>query len=152
MTVVPSYLVTGILAFFIGLVTMVWAAAFVHRKHGGLVLILLSIALLLVGGGLFPPVIGIVAGLVATRINAPLTRQPSHLYGKILRFLSRLWPWPLVAFFVWAFGQFIVGYFFNDFLQQLGFLVPLLIIGLFALSILTGYARDVHDRDRVSVK
>ena len=151
MTVVPSYLVTGILAFIVGLITMIWAAAFVHRKNGGLVLILLSIALLLVGGGLFPPVIGIVAGLVATRINAPLTRQPTRLYGKVLRFLAKLWPWPLVAFFVWAFGQFIVGYFFNEFLLKSGFLVPLLIIGLLVLSILTGYAYDVHDRDRVVV-
>jgi hypothetical protein len=50
MTVIPSYLVTGILALIIGLITMIWAAAFVHRKNGGLVLILLSIALLLVGG------------------------------------------------------------------------------------------------------
>ena len=151
MTVIPSYLATGILAFVIGLITMIWAVAFVHRKHGGLVLILLSIVLLLVGGGLFPPVIGIVAGLVATRINAPLTRQPSHLYGKVLRFLAKLWPWPLVAFFVWAFGQFIVGYFFNEFLQQSGFLAPLLIVGLLGLSILTGYARDVHDHDCVVV-
>jgi hypothetical protein len=150
MTVVPSYLVTGILAFIVGLITMIWAAAFVHRKNGGLVLILLSIALLLVGGGLFPPVIGIIAGLVATRINAPLTRQPSHLYGKVLRFLAKLWPWPLVAFFVWAFGQFIVGYFFNEFLLKIGFLVPLLIIGLLVLSILTGHAYDVHDSLSIS--
>jgi hypothetical protein len=145
MTVVPSFLVTGILAIVIGLVTMTWAAAFVHGKNGGLVLILLSIALLLVGGGLFPPVIGIVAGMVATKINAPPTRRP----GSVLRFLARLWPWPLVAFFVWVFGQFVVGYFFNEFLLKVGFLVPLLIIGLLALSILAGYACDLCGRDCV---
>jgi len=39
--------------------------------------------------------------------------------------------------------------FFNEFLQKSGFLVPLLIIGLLVLSILIGYAYDVHDRDRV---
>jgi hypothetical protein len=140
MTVIPSVLVTGILATIVGLVTMIWAAAFVHRRHGGLVLILLSIALLLVGGGVFPPVIGIVAGVVATRINKPLTRRP----GSILRFLAKWWPWPLVAFFVWAFGQFVVGYFFNDLLMQSGFLSPLLMIGLLVLSIFTGYAHDAQ--------
>jgi hypothetical protein len=147
MTVIPSFLVTGILATFIGLITMIWAAAFVQSKNGGIVLMLLSIALLLIGGGLFPPVIGIVAGVVATKINAPLTRQP----GSVLRFFAKLWPWPLVAFFVWVFGQFVVGYFFNEFLQKSGFLIPLLIIGLLVLSILTGYAYDVQDRDRVAV-
>jgi hypothetical protein len=140
MTVIPSFLVTGILAIVVGLITMIWAAAFVHRKHGGLVLILLSIALLLVGGGLFPPVIGIIAGAIGTRINAPLTRQP----GGVLRFLAKLWPWPLVAFFVWAFGQFLVGHYFNEFLQQSGFLSPLLFFGLLVLSILSGYAYDVE--------
>jgi len=147
MTVIPSFLVTGILATVIGLITMIWAAAFVQSKNGGIVLILLSIALLLVGGGLFPPVIGIIAGVVATKINAPLTRQP----GSVLRFFAKLWPWPLVAFFVWVFGQFVVGYFFNEFLQKSGFLIPLLIIGLLVLSILTGYAYDLHDGDRVAV-
>jgi hypothetical protein len=140
MTVIPSFLVTGILATVLGLITMVWAAAFVHRKQGGIVLILLSVALLLVGGGLFPPVIGIIAGVVGTRINAPLTRQP----GRVLRFLARLWPWPLVAFFGWAFGQFLVGHYFNEFLQRSGFLSPLLILGLLVLSILTAYAWDVR--------
>jgi hypothetical protein len=147
MTVIPSFLVTGILATVLGLITMIWAAAFVHRKHGGIVLILLSIALLLVGGGLVPPVIGIIAGVIGTRINAPLTRQATS----VLRFLAKLWPWPLVAFFVWASGQFLVGYYFNEFLQNSGFLSPLLIIGLLVLSILAGYAYDVHDSDRVVV-
>jgi hypothetical protein len=50
MTIIPNFLVTGILAVIIGIATMVWAAFFVHRRRGGLVLILLSIALLLVGG------------------------------------------------------------------------------------------------------
>jgi hypothetical protein len=140
MTVIPSFLVTGILATVLGLITMIWAAAFVHRKHGGLVLILLSFVLLLFGGGIFPPVIGIIAGVVGTRINRPLTRRP----GSILCFLATLWPWPLVAFFVWAFGQFLVGHYFNEFLIEIGFLVPLFFIGLLVLSIFSAYAYDVQ--------
>jgi hypothetical protein len=142
MTVIPSFLLTGILATVLGLITMIWAAAFVHKKHGGIVLILLSIALLLVGGGLFPPMIGIIAGVVGTRINTPLTKQP----GSALLLLAKLWPWPLVAFFVWAFGQFLVGHYFNEFLQKSGFLSPLLIVGLLVLSVLSAYAYDVRAR------
>ena len=63
MTVVPNLLVTGILATIVGVITMVWAAAFVHKKRDGLILIALSVALLLVGGGLFPPLIGVAAGV-----------------------------------------------------------------------------------------
>jgi hypothetical protein len=151
MTVVPSFLVTGILATVLGLVTMVWAAAFVHKKGGGIVLILLSIALLLVGGGLFPPVIGVIAGLIGTRINAPLARRPGRRLAKppykkcsVSSFLVRLWPWSLVVFFVWAFGQFLVGHYFNELLQKSGFLSPLLIVGLYVLSILSAYGSDVE--------
>jgi hypothetical protein len=138
MTVIPNFLVTGILATIVGIITIVWAAAFVHRRRGGLVLMVLSTALLLVGGGLFPPLIGIVAGAVGTRINAPQTRQPTRLS----RFLAALWPWPLVAFFVWMLGQFVVGHFFNEWLMASGLIVPLLIIGLMILAIVSAFAYD----------
>ena len=45
------------------------AAAFVQRKNGGLVLILLSIIMLLVGGGVFPLGFGVIAGMIGTRIK-----------------------------------------------------------------------------------
>lgn len=69
MTIIPSFLVTGVLTIIFGLLVAVWAAKFVQRKNGGLVLILLSIIILLVGGGLFPPVFGVVAGIIGTRIK-----------------------------------------------------------------------------------
>ncbi len=69
MTIIPSFLVTGVLTIIFGLLVAVWAAKFVQRKNGGLVLILLSIIMLLVGGGLFPPVFGVVAGIIGTRIK-----------------------------------------------------------------------------------
>jgi hypothetical protein len=144
MTIVPSFLVTGILATVLGIVTMIWGAAFVHKRHGGLVLVLLSVALLLVGGGLFPPVIGFVGGLVASRINAPLKGQAERRSSRVSRVLARLWPWTLVAFFTWLFGQFVIGHFFSEFLIKSGFLVPALILGLMILAIVSGFAHDAQ--------
>jgi len=69
MTIVPSFLVTGVLTIIFGLLVAIWAAKFVQRKNGGLVLILLSIIMLLVGGGLFPPVFGVAAGIIGIRIK-----------------------------------------------------------------------------------
>jgi hypothetical protein len=69
MTIVPSFLVTGVLTIIFGLIVTVWAAALVQRKNGGLVLILLSVVLLLVGGGFFPPGFGVTAGIIGTRIK-----------------------------------------------------------------------------------
>ena len=51
MTIVPNLLITGILCILVSLAVVVWAAALVQRRKGGLVLCLLSLAMLLVGGG-----------------------------------------------------------------------------------------------------
>ncbi|MBN1312949.1 MAG: hypothetical protein JXB30_16160 [Anaerolineae bacterium] len=138
MTVLPSFLISGILSLIIGLLIMVWSAGFVQRKHGGLVLILLSVALLLFGGGLFPPLIGIIGGAAGTQINKPLTGGP----GSVTRFAARLWPWPLVVLMVWLLGQFPVGTFFNDFLKSVMYFGLLLILTMLPLSVYTGYAHD----------
>src|SRR6266498_2748870 len=60
MTIVPNMLVTGILAILVSLAFLMWVTMFVQRKHGGLVLILLSLVMLLVGGGFGPPLLGII--------------------------------------------------------------------------------------------
>src|SRR5665647_1461137 len=69
MTIIPNLLVTGILTITVGVLLAVWAAKFTSRKHGGLVLILLSIVMLLVGGGIVPPLFGVAAGVIATVFN-----------------------------------------------------------------------------------
>jgi hypothetical protein len=146
MTVVPSFLITGILATVIGLFTMVWSGLLIQRKHGGTVLILLSIALLLFGGGLVPPVIGMIAGVLAGRINAPLTSKVRGVHTV----LARLWPATLIMFFVLVLGQFVVGHLSNEIMIQAGFLIPLLILGFLGLSIVSAHAHDVMEHRGVT--
>jgi hypothetical protein len=138
MTIVPNLLITGILSLIIGLLIVVWSAGFVQRKAGGWVLIGLSLALLLCGGGIFPPLIGLVAGAAGTRINKPLERQP----GTIARCAAKLWPWPLVVLLVWLLAQFPAGHFFNDFLRSIMGFALLLILILLPLAVYTAYAYD----------
>jgi hypothetical protein len=64
MTILPNFLVTGILTVILGLLILIWSAAFVQRKNGGSILILLSVVLLLFGGGFFPPLIGASGGVL----------------------------------------------------------------------------------------
>jgi hypothetical protein len=93
MTLVPNLLVSGILTVIVSAAVAVWAVGFVHRRHGGLVLIGLSLLLLAVGGGFGPPLLGIVIGIGATRIGAPSSARP----GPVGRALSRAWPWILAV-------------------------------------------------------
>ena len=93
MTIVPNLLVTGILTIIFSLAAIVWPAAFVQRKNGGWVLIVLSIAMLLVGGGFGPPIIGILAGVAGTGISSPLTGWRKRLPVNVRHSLAKLWPW-----------------------------------------------------------
>ena len=145
MTILPSFLFTGILAAAIGAFFMLWSLAFVQRKGGGLVLILSSIPMLLFGGGIFPPLIGVTAGAVGTRISRGTDRGRTGRPGVFVRITSHLWPWTLIILAVWLLGQWLVGTFFNDFLMEGGFVFPILIIGLLVLSVLSSIAHDrVH--------
>ncbi len=139
LSIVPNYLITGILALTLGLLILVWASAFMQRRHSGAVLILLSLTLLLFGGGVFPPLFGVIGGGAGMQMVRPRPDKPT---GRLLRAVARLWPWPLVIFLGWALGQFPVGYFFNDFLKGImGFVLPLAVV-LLPLSVYSAYAHD----------
>ena len=138
MSILPNFLATGIFTVLLGLAVMAWSVWFVQGKYGGLGLILLSIALLLFGGGFFPPLIGLIGGAAGTQINRPLSGKP----GSVTRFAARLWPWPLVLLITWLLAQFPVGHFFNDALKSVMGGVLLFIVTFLPLSVYTGYAQD----------
>ena len=144
MTIVPNFLVTGFLAIIISFIVILWAAAFVQRKNGGLVLILVSITLFLVGGGFASGQVGIIAGVAGTRIQAPFTWWRAHPSVNSRRFLAMLWPSSLIAYFVWFPGEYILGYFFNEYMLSLGIVSLFFDLGLGLLAVLTGFAHDIQ--------
>jgi hypothetical protein len=116
MTLVPNLLVTGILAIVASIAFLVWATAFIERRDGGIVLIALSVLLLLVGGGFGPPLIGLILGVAALKMNrAPSARRPGA--SGFWRFLGDQWPWlfgaALAAWLMLFPGVVIVSYLFG---------------------------------------
>ena len=89
LTVIPNLLVTGIAAVIVAVAVVVWSVRLVDRRHGGLVLILLCVLLLLVGWGFGPPLVGVVIGFGATGTGAAAGRRP----GRVAQALGRVWPW-----------------------------------------------------------
>lgn len=138
-SILPNLLTAGILTVIIGLLILVWSAAFVQRKYGGLILILLSVLLILVGGGVFPPLFGVIGGVAGISINKPIAGKPGDSF---LKLMARVWPWPLIIFMVWALGQFPFGYFYNDFLKSIIGYGLILMVTMLPLSLYTAYARD----------
>ena len=150
MTIVPNLLVTGILAILISLILLVWVTLFVQRKNGGLIMILLSIAMLLVGGGIFPPLLGIIIGAVGTRINAPLTWWRAHLSVGFGNFLKKLWPWSytacIIAWLSALLGPGLLGYFFGVNNPALILMILFLALGFLLLTVFTGFAYDIQSQ------
>jgi hypothetical protein len=154
MAIVPNLLVTGLLTIYFSLVTIVWSVLFVQRKHGGLVLILLSITMLLVGAGFAPPIMGILAGVAGLGINARRwwgTRLPINIQS----FLAKAWPWIfgicLVNSIFLVIGSIILVVFFDMnkpdlFVNSFFFAIVTLL-----LSIITGAAYDVQKGNRVVI-
>jgi hypothetical protein len=150
LTILPNLLLTGILAIFFSLAYLVWALLFVQRKNSGAILTLLSIAMLLFGGGIFPPVFGIVIGAAATRINAPLTWWQDHTSPGVRHFLGSLWPWSFGACVISWLGMFpgmtVLSYFFGVNDANLIFILLICMFAFLLLASIAGFARDLQSQ------
>lgn len=154
MTIVPNLLAIGILAILVSMSFLVWATMFVQRRNGGLILLLLSAVMLLVGEGFGPPTLGIIVGTAATRIDAPPAWWRTHLSIGLRPFLAKVWLWPYVAGVIaWLSvlpGTDILEYFFS--VSDLNIIGPILMFnilsafGLLLLTIVTGFAYDVQSK------
>jgi len=97
MTVVPNFLLTGVLALLISSIALIWSVRCIHRKNGTWVMLLLAIAQALVGGGWVLD-LGLFTSLLATRIHSPLTLWRAYLPERALRMLAQLYPWAVLSF------------------------------------------------------
>ncbi len=154
MTLVPNLLATGLLAIVVGLIIIGWSAFFVPRRPGGVVLVLLSIAMLLVGGGFAPPVMGILAGVAGLGVNSPHPWWRRHLPATMRHLFAQAWPWVFAAFVIDAvflvIGSVLLVYLvgFNNpevFVSSFLFALVLLLFTIF-----TGIAYDIRDGERLA--
>ncbi|HVN54914.1 MAG TPA: hypothetical protein VMT46_11340 [Anaerolineaceae bacterium] len=112
-TIVPNFLVTGILAMLFSLAVIVWSAGFLQRRGAALVFLLLSVAQFMVGGGFAQIFLVILAAAGATQIHGSL-RWLRGLPAGLRRAFGTLWLPGLVVFgisFAGAIWAAIFGYF-----------------------------------------
>jgi len=150
-TVIPNFLLTGILAMLVGLAIIIWSIGYVHKQHGPLVYLLLFIALFLVGGGIGQVVFFIPAWAVATRIHTPLTWWRKVLPAGVRSELAQVWRWLLMAtslLILTALAIAIFGYMpgVQDMDQVLNITLSMIgaSLGLFLLAFVAGFAYDIE--------
>jgi hypothetical protein len=158
-TLVSNYLVTGILAFIISLIVIIWAIAFIQIKKGWAVWICLSILQLLVGGGIAQIMLIPLVGLIASQINAPLKWWRIHFSERLRCILAKQWLWSLslgafLYFLHYAIPVIagLTGSIFSMNNPHLGLIVGYLAIGPFLLSIFAGMSSDSMIQNIVAPK
>jgi hypothetical protein len=152
-SVVPNFLATGILAIVLGLLVTIWALRFVHTRSGALVLLGLTMALFLTGGGFAPILFSVLAVIAALKINSQLSWWRS-VPRSLRRGLSALWPWPIAitcALFAIAVEIAIFGYPLRWMLDaDATFAVQnalaYIMLALVVVSIPVAFARDISLR------
>jgi hypothetical protein len=152
-TIVPNFLVTGLLAMAVSLFIIVWSIGFVHKKHGPLVFLLSFILLFLVGGGVAQVAFFAPGWAVSTRINKPLTWWRKVLSQSVRGVLAKLWPWFFaagVALFVAALVISVTGFVpgVSDPDQILTIDWTILGVGylLYLLAFVAGFAYDIEQQ------
>ena len=150
-SLVPNFLVTGLLAMGASLALIVWAAGFVHKRHGPLVLLLLFVLLFLVGGGIAQVLFFVPLCAASTRINKPLTWWRRVLPERLRPVLAKLWPWFLTTaavLFLLGLAISITGFFPGltdpDQILNADWLILLLGGLFFFLAFVAGFARDIQ--------
>lgn len=152
-TIVPNFLLTGLLAVIFSLAIMVWLIGFIQTKHGPAVFFLLFAGLFLVGGGVGQVLFFLPAWAVSTRIHEPLNWWRKVLPEATRQRLGRVWPYTLTAGVVCflaaleiAIFGFVPGVTNPDWKNYICW--SILAAGLLAIlfTFVAGFARDIQDR------
>jgi len=104
-SIIPNYLITGIVAISISIIIIYWSIRFIHKRNGAIVYLLFSISLFLVGGG-FAHIPGfLITWSIATRINKPLDWWRRVFPENLKIFFAKIWLPTLIA----GFGFLLTG-------------------------------------------
>lgn len=150
MTIVPNMLVSGILATLVSLTYLAWVVWLIDYKHSGWVLTILSVLMLLFGGGIFPPIFGgLIAAVAANR------RATSIWVGKLFSenvhlVLAKAWPWAfglgILSWLAMIPGVPVLNYVFGVENTSLIFIILGCMFGFPGLAELAGIARDARGK------
>jgi hypothetical protein len=156
-TIIPNFLLTGILAVLVGIAMIIWALWYIDHKQGSLVFLCLNIMLFLFGGGIAAPIlIYPAAGLASTRIHKPLDWWRKLIPERIRPGLAKFWPYTLtVGVLSMLLGLYIAisgnipGKTTMD--PDIILAIDLAIVfggglGMFLLSIVSGFAADIENQ------
>jgi hypothetical protein len=154
-TIIPNYLISGLLSMVLGLTIVVWSLGFIQTRHGRTVFLVLFILLFLVGGGIGQIVFFLPAWAFATRMDKPLTWWRKALPTSTWPFLSKLWMITLIlsslilltGLEIAIFG-YVPGMTNPERIQTTGLILVLISAILNVISFIAGFGHDLRRMDQ----
>jgi hypothetical protein len=155
-TLIPNFLITGVVAMLVSVLLIWWTAKFMDQQHGATVFIGLCVLLLLVGGGIGFMLLALPTWAFATRIHKPLTWWRKLLPKRVRPFLAAAHPYALflaALFFLLGLLIAVTGYIPGlsdpELILNIDWTILLLALGLFLFSFVAGLAADIDARGQV---
>jgi len=153
LTLIPNFLMSGIIATLLGLLIIVWSLRFIESRRGPLVFLLLGVASFFTGGGVAQVVLFTLTWTVATRIHTSLDFWERLIPKSLRDTLGAVWRWTLAAsivLFLVALEIAVFGYVpgVSDQMELLHicWTILTLVLALFLISVISGFACDVEAR------
>lgn len=153
-TVIPNFLISGILSMVLGLTVVVWSLGFIHIKNGRTVFLVLFILLFLFGGGIGQVAFFLPAWAFATRMDKPLTWWRRVLPESTWPLLSRLWmPVLILSSAIMLMGLqvaifgFVPGMTDPARIQNTSMRLVLTSAVLNVIAFIAGFGHELHRRD-----
>ena len=151
LTIIPNYLISGVLAMALGAAIVIWSIWFLPTKHGPTIFLGLFILLFLSGGGIGQLIFFIPAWYFATQIEKPRPWWCKVLPPRSRPFLSRLWPVTLIlatSAMVVGLEMAIFGYFPGlteaQTIQNTALLFVLAAAVLYVISFIAGIGHELR--------
>ena len=142
LSIVPNYLISGILTILLGLIIILWSVKMTQIKYGAVGLFGLSIILFLIGGGFGPFTTMIFASIAASKINSNFIWWKRLLPFRLRTFVAKLFPWITILFLSWIPFELILGLFFGIGYPYPGYLLAYIFPFIMFFTILTAFAHD----------
>ena len=133
---------------------IIWSIVFIRKRHGGTGMLIISVLLILMGGGSAPVFLGLSSSLLASKIDKPLNWWNEHLSTRSKSIIGKLWPWIFIitiSYSLFSVELAIFGWPLVHLLDLDVFYVILYIAGnigtlLMVISIISGVAYDLKKK------
>lgn len=140
MTIIPNYLLTGIIVCIVSVFTIFYLLI---NRHRFIILFSIAIILLLCGGGFIPPFLLIITSFACLLMKRKFKKVKNTIFKKYVEIVRNV---SIAVLILWSILEWILGYYFNSILVNISTTLFLfgLILPIFIIFI--GFVNDKIDK------